>query len=121
MEVPLQRRSTPHGPGRLDAPSLRQPSCHSPRTCIGRGPQTGATPANPALNVELGLPRGGRSLDASVCAYAPTEPDLLVIPDLGADPRTRANSLVTGEPRICFYAGAPLRTPEGQHGLKKRR
>ncbi|MHC2001784.1 integrase core domain-containing protein [Methylobacterium sp. CM6241] len=44
MEVLLQRRSTPHGPGRLDAPSLRQSSCHCPRTCIGRGPQTGSTP-----------------------------------------------------------------------------
>ena len=43
LEVPRQRRSTPHGPGRLDAPSLRQPSCHCPRTCIGRGPQTGST------------------------------------------------------------------------------
>ena len=42
--MPLQRRSTPHGPGRLDAPSLRQPSCHSPKTCIGRGLQTGAFP-----------------------------------------------------------------------------
>ena len=44
MEVPLQRRSTPHGSGRLDAPSLRRPSCHSPRTCISRGPQSGSTP-----------------------------------------------------------------------------
>ena len=44
LEVQRQRRSTPHGPGRLDAPSLRYPSCRSPRTGIGRGPQTGSSP-----------------------------------------------------------------------------
>jgi GAF domain-containing protein len=39
--------------------------------------------------------------------------DLLVIPDLTVDPRTRDNGLVTGRPHLRFYAGAPLRTPEG--------
>src|ERR1700760_4648099 len=52
-------------------------------------------------------------LNSSVCAHALVEPDLLVIPDLTADPRTAANPLVTGEPRIRFYAGAPLRTGDG--------
>jgi len=53
------------------------------------------------------------ALNASVCAHALVEPDLLVIPDLAIDPRTRENPLVTGEPHIRFYAGAPLRTPDG--------
>ncbi|MFC3690854.1 sensor histidine kinase [Chenggangzhangella methanolivorans] len=53
-------------------------------------------------------------LASSVCAHALLEPDLLVIGDLAADPRTLANPLVTGEPRIRFYAGAPLRTPAGE-------
>lgn len=52
-------------------------------------------------------------LNSSVCAHALVEPDLLVVPDLTADPRTAANPLVTGEPHIRFYAGAPLRTKEG--------
>ncbi|MET0314650.1 MAG: GAF domain-containing protein [Hansschlegelia sp.] len=52
-------------------------------------------------------------LGSSVCAHALAEPDLLVIPDLSADARSRDNPLVTGEPRIRFYAGAPLRTAEG--------
>ncbi len=39
---------------------------------------------------------------------------MLTIPDLTADPRTRANPLVTGEPFIRFYAGAPLCGPDGQ-------
>ena len=52
-------------------------------------------------------------LDSSVCAHALVEPDLLVVPDLTADFRTSFNPLVTGEPYIRFYAGAPLRTEEG--------
>lgn len=35
------------------------------------------------------------------------------IPDLTADPRTRDNDLVIHKPALRFYAGAPLRTPEG--------
>ena len=52
-------------------------------------------------------------LDASVCAHALRERGMLVIPDLTKDPRTRANPLVIGEPKIRFYAGAVLETPEG--------
>ena len=52
-------------------------------------------------------------LDRSICRYTLALRDLLVIPDLAADPRTRTNPLVTGEPGIRFYAGAPLVTPEG--------
>lgn len=49
----------------------------------------------------------------SVCAHALGRTDLLVIPDLAADSRTKDNTLVTGEPFVRFYAGAPLTTPEG--------
>ncbi|MFK5595659.1 PAS domain S-box protein [Methylobacterium sp. HMF5984] len=52
-------------------------------------------------------------LDQSVCVHALVRPSLLVIPDLAEDPRTRDNPLVTGEPRLRFYAGARLETPEG--------
>jgi two-component sensor histidine kinase len=52
-------------------------------------------------------------LNSSVCAHALVEPDLLIVPDLTADARTAANPLVTGEPHIRFYAGAPLRTKDG--------
>ncbi|TXN15800.1 PAS domain S-box protein [Methylobacterium sp. WL122] len=52
-------------------------------------------------------------LSQSICAHALRQPGLLVIPDLAADPRTRNNALVTGEPRLRFYAGARLETPEG--------
>ncbi|GJE18818.1 hypothetical protein AIGOOFII_3551 [Methylobacterium marchantiae] len=64
-ETQRQRRSTSHGLGRLDAPSLRRPSCHSPRTCIGRGPQKGSTPTNDALTSNLGRRLGVSHLSLS--------------------------------------------------------
>ena len=68
------------------------------------------------FKARIGFPACETDLDASVCAYALTAPDLLIIPDLTVDQRTRANPLVTGDPRIRFYAGVPLRSPEG-HAL----
>jgi two-component sensor histidine kinase/PAS domain-containing protein len=49
----------------------------------------------------------------SVCAHALSAPDLLIIADLTADPRTQNNRLVTEPPYIRFYAGAPLIIPDG--------
>jgi len=49
----------------------------------------------------------------SVCVHALSSVEVLVIPDLSLDPRTRDNTLVTEEPQIRFYAGAPLITPDG--------
>ncbi|SMO85969.1 sensor histidine kinase [Paracoccus laeviglucosivorans] len=47
-------------------------------------------------------------LEQSVCVHALSYDDLLIIPDLTHDPRTRDNTLVTGQPGIRFYAGAPI-------------
>ena len=55
-------------------------------------------------------------LSQSICAHALDHTGALVIPDLRADPLTRDNPLVTEKPHMRFYAGAPLRTPEG-YGL----
>ncbi len=52
-------------------------------------------------------------LSQSVCAHALGRDGVLVIPDLTRDPRTRDNALVTGDPQIRFYAGAPLHTQDG--------
>lgn len=65
------------------------------------------------FKAQVGFPHLQTDLDRSVCKFALAEPDLLVIPDLTADPRTRDNPLVTGEPGIRFYAGAPLRLNDG--------
>lgn len=61
-----------------------------------------------------GFPACETDLDASICMHVLGRRDLLVIPDLTRDARTRTNPLVTGEPHLRFYAGAPLVTPEGQ-------
>ncbi|WP_313900740.1 PAS domain S-box protein [Methylobacterium sp. J-077] len=66
------------------------------------------------FKANVGFPHCETDLNSSVCAHVLAEPDLLVIPDLTTDPRTEANPLVTGDPFIRFYAGAPLRTAEGQ-------
>jgi GAF domain-containing protein len=66
------------------------------------------------FKARVGFASQETDLSSSVCAHALIEPDLLVIPDLSADPRTAANPLVTGDAGIRFYAGAPLRMRDGQ-------
>ncbi|MEN3792321.1 EAL domain-containing protein [Fulvimarina sp. MAC3] len=51
--------------------------------------------------------------ESSFCQYALDGSELLIVPDATKDPLFAANRLVTGEPFIRFYAGAPLRNPEG--------
>ncbi|MBP0496053.1 GAF domain-containing protein [Pararoseomonas indoligenes] len=52
-------------------------------------------------------------IEHAVCALASGDEKLLVISDLTKDPRTAGNPLVTGEPRVRFYAGAPIRLADG--------
>ena len=49
------------------------------------------------------------------CAHSIMSPELFVVPDASQDPRFAANPLVLGEPRIRFYAGAPLAAPNGHN------
>ncbi|WP_268995490.1 PAS domain-containing protein [Microvirga roseola] len=62
---------------------------------------------------ELGLGVRETPVDVSICAYAILKPGLFVVPDMTRDPRFSTNPLVTGEPHLRFYAGAPLETDEG--------
>jgi len=51
--------------------------------------------------------------ESSFCAHAMRGNDIMVVPDATLDPGFRDNALVTGEPYIRFYAGAPLVTHDG--------
>ncbi|WP_158807281.1 PAS domain S-box protein [Beijerinckia sp. L45] len=66
------------------------------------------------FKARLGFSACETPLDQSVCSHVLVERGILVIPDLTADARTRSNPLVTGEPHIRFYAGAPIETPDGE-------
>lgn len=52
--------------------------------------------------------------DVSFCGHAILGPEMLVVPDATLDPRFADNPLVVGAPHIRFYAGFPIRTPNGQ-------
>jgi GAF domain-containing protein len=51
--------------------------------------------------------------ESSICVHAIQQQDLFIVPDTHQDPRFRENPLVIGEPRIRFYAGAPLINEDG--------
>ncbi len=59
------------------------------------------------------LPISESPRDVSFCGHTILDDDVLVVEDTTADPRFAKNPLVESEPRLRFYAGAPLITPSG--------
>jgi GAF domain-containing protein len=64
----------------------------------------------------VGLSTRETSRNVSFCAHAIRQEGLFIIPDITKDRRFAHNPLVTSDPKIRFYAGVPLITPDG-HAL----
>lgn len=65
------------------------------------------------LKSRKGMPFDGAPRGQSLCTHTLRHGSLLEIPDTAADPAYADNPAVTGPPHLRFYAGQPLRDPDG--------
>jgi GAF domain-containing protein len=61
----------------------------------------------------VGIDAKETSRDIAFCSTAILQSEIFIVPDALEDERYRNNPLVTSDPHIRFYAGAPLITDEG--------
>ena len=92
-----------------DLTALTSTICGTPISLISLVDETRQWPKS-----RIGWTVANTPRDISFCAHAILQHGLFVVPDATLDPRFAGNPLVTGEPGIRFYAGAPLLTSAGQ-------
>ena len=61
-----------------------------------------------------GIDASETAREISLCGHAILEEEAFVIEDALLDPRFADNPLVTGEPKVRFYAGYPVHSPDGR-------
>lgn len=65
------------------------------------------------FKARVGIGEKETSRDISFCAHAILQDGPFIVPDVTDDERFKDNPFVTADPRIRFYAGSPLMSPEG--------
>src|SRR5256885_2434655 len=65
----------------------------------------------------VGLDIDETARDISFCSHAIHQSDLFIVKDAAQDERFAQSELVTQEPKIRFYAAAPIYTSDGLHAL----
>lgn len=68
------------------------------------------------FKARVGLEASETPRDVAFCSHAILNTEILEVQDAASDPRFACNPLVVGDPKIRFYAGAPLLTADG-HAL----
>ena len=66
------------------------------------------------FKAKVGIDASETPRSISACQYTIQQSEVMQVPDTLEDPRFVTNPLVTGDPHMRFYAGAPLITPAGE-------
>ncbi|MDB6031859.1 MAG: glycogen debranching enzyme GlgX, partial [Verrucomicrobiales bacterium] len=91
-----------------DLAGLASHICETPLGCIS------LTEAGKQwFRVQGELDEQNQKRDVRFCAETKVEEELVEVPDVAQDEKFAANPLVNAEPKIRFFAGTPLVSPEG--------
>ncbi len=105
----LQVLDTPEEQAYDDITRLAADMCGTPIALISL-----SDTHRPWFKSRLGIQLQEVPRENSFCAHALLSPnDLMVVQDTFQDDRFSSHPMVTGEPQIRFYAGAPLLTSQG--------
>ena len=66
------------------------------------------------FKARVGIDAAETPRSISFCTHAIRGPDVFVVEDATLDDRFADNPMVTGDPNLRFYAGAPLKTDSGK-------